>query len=417
MTASTHNFWDIKSFIDENKLSVAYFNNDESTFSTDLIKIFPQLTKYYNMTYSHPIPIFPTMIELNLSAKQLNEKYDNNKEIKFYIQTLDAKFMMAETHKLTNKSLNNYVDVVMCKDSKYINDLRKYINNALTSVLKNKIYNFDGHMYYLNNKNMYTKDQKDLVGLDEYFDLINSDINTSIKYKEKLLRFGVSNGLNYILYGPPGTGKSSFVKALAVKLGVPVYVASLLGRSNENQLTKLLIPQDNDYDDEKSSLKIVLIEDFDRYLEINNNITMGIILNILDGVLPSDGVIRFFSANNPEIISENTAFVSRIQRTLLFNLPTVNQIKQQILNIYDDIYIDDNIEGLINKFCNYALEQKLSMRQITYFVCQYLPKENPIQSIVDNMEKYVNDLQQFSNYNNNPNTDEKYDEEYDGEIY
>ena len=56
--------------------------------------------------------------------------------------------------------------------------------------------------------------------------------------------------LHTVITGPPGTGKSSFVRSIAVKYGIPIYNVKLSAALDENQLTNMLIPpNNNNYDD------------------------------------------------------------------------------------------------------------------------------------------------------------------------
>src|SRR5204862_4186005 len=137
-----------------------------------------------------------------------------------------------------------------------------------------------------------------------------------------------------------------FVRALAMELEIPVYVVKLTMASNENKITNMLIPDGDNSGDEwdedgnqnltsSSDFKLVLLEDFDRYLKDNHS-SMSSILNALDGIFPSFGVIRFFSANTTNIISKNKALQTRLNRIFYFDKPNKEQFIKQVENVYYD---------------------------------------------------------------------------------
>lgn len=245
--------------------------------------------------------------------------------------------------------------------------------------------------YYHDGKKSYNKSINDLFGLKPYYKQVNTDIKRYKLHKDLLMKLGESNGLNYMLYGPPGTGKSSFIRAMSSQLGLSLYVAKLTMAQNENQITNMLIPNLTQTDD----FKIVLIEDFDRYLELpGSKTTMSAVLNALDGVFPAYNVIRFFSANDPNIISSNGALLSRMNRVMYFDLPNNDQIKNLIMNAFPN-KINQN---LIDEAVKQIGELKLSMRQITHYVCRYLDSDDPVNDLLVNKDKWIEDMNKFNEY-------------------
>lgn len=111
-------------------------------------------------------------------------------------------------------------------------------------------------------------------------------------------------------YGKPGTGKTSFVKAIAQELDMPIFIFDLTSMDNEDLVGA--------WNRAKSSVPaIILFEDFDRLFDengkwiIKNNtsksgVTMDCILNLMSGVEPADGILTFLTAN--EISKIDPAF-------------------------------------------------------------------------------------------------------------
>jgi hypothetical protein len=107
-------------------------------------------------------------------------------------------------------------------------------------------------------------------------------------------RFGVG------LYGMPGTGKTSFVRACAQEMNIPIHIYDLTTMCNE-ELTKFW----------GQSLSVapcaVLFEDVDRIFDENKKVmgainkpplTLDCLLNLINGVEPSDGIVVFVTAND-----------------------------------------------------------------------------------------------------------------------
>ena len=109
---------------------------------------------------------------------------------------------------------------------------------------------------------------------------------------------GVPWKRGYGLYGPPGTGKTSFVRAIAEDHDLPVFVYDLATLHND-EMRKA-------WSDMLSATPcIALIEDVDavfngRETLKDKHLTFDCMLNCLDGVEKSDGLLTFVTSNNPE---------------------------------------------------------------------------------------------------------------------
>ena len=409
----TQTFASLKNFIDENGLCSVTFGRHNPMFASRLHYSFPHLTKYFNCDYGINEPLYPDMIKLEIDQSIFDHKLES-KNLTFYIQTvIGNKFLFIKTSANSEKDCESIYDIVMSNNLDDINNFDKYLTNAMKPInQKSLIYTWSSYngSWNQDRRKMYNKNITDLIGLDDIFNNIKKDIKTYRKHKDHLIRLGESNGLNYMFYGPPGTGKSSLVRAIAMNFCLPVYVCKMTSAANENQITNMLIPGSNETDDvwdnnvenEDGSLninsiknfKIVLIEDFDRYIEAgNNSSTMSAILNALDGIFPSYGIIRFFSANNPESLSKNLALTTRLNKAFYFANPNNNQMEMQVLNAYANKYID---QKKLVQFIDYIKDKHLSMRQLTHFLCQHLDSENPMDDVIENMEKWINDMIAFS---------------------
>jgi hypothetical protein len=107
-----------------------------------------------------------------------------------------------------------------------------------------------------------------------------------------------------LMFGKPGTGKSSVAKALAMELNMPIMIFDLSSMSN------------NDFNSAWSRVKgnapcMCLFEDIDSIFNKRQNITgneggitFETILNSLDGIESSDGLLTVITTNNIEAIDE-----------------------------------------------------------------------------------------------------------------
>lgn len=240
---------------------------------------------------------------------------------------------------------------------------------------------------------MEPRKESDLVGHGGVLKQVSEDIASRQKYHEFLQSIGEgSRSLNYVLYGPPGTGKTTAIRVAANKLQLPIYIVNPNAISPD-AVDKALSPSDN-------KLKILLLEDFDRFLETPSVKTsvMPQILNSLDGLDDNSNIIRFFSANNAQIIQDQPALLSRMTSSFYFGLPDVKMLQSK-LNSFMSYYGKDwrtkfdpeSKES--NSFCQACVEHGVSFRVFSSFISQHLFA--PFDS---SDESTYNPLTQFNKY-------------------
>lgn len=133
------------------------------------------------------------------------------------------------------------------------------------------------------------------------------------------------------LYGPPGTGKTSFVRSIAEKLNMPVYVFDIASLDNYELRNGW-----NDMIHEAPC--IALIEDIDAVFHGRENITKNedgltfdCLLNCIEGVQSTDGLVLAITTNQLDKIDPALGQIDaygkvtrpgRIDKIIEFGLPT-----------------------------------------------------------------------------------------------
>ena len=154
------------------------------------------------------------------------------------------------------------------------------------------------------------------------------DLNRFIHAKDWYRDMGIPYKRGYLFHGPPGTGKSSTVEAIAGHLNLPLYLLNLSTVSNES-LEQAISGINN------SGPCILLIEDIDTVVPSRENnaqqkVSMGTLLNVLDGVQAADSVILVMTSNRPEVLDNALTRCGRIDKWIEFGMATEEQIKLAI---------------------------------------------------------------------------------------
>ncbi len=155
------------------------------------------------------------------------------------------------------------------------------------------------------------------------------DMKRFVASKEWYRTMGIPYKRGYLFHGPPGTGKSSTVEAVAGYLGLPIYVLNLATVGNDS-LEQAVGSMNN------SEPCILLMEDIDttqpdRDADASQQkVSMGTLLNVLDGVQAADSVILIMTSNRPEVLDGALTRHGRVDKWIEFGMATEEQIKQAI---------------------------------------------------------------------------------------
>jgi len=334
------------------------------------------------------VPIFhePTKwtVKKHLLYDDENDDDDEeNEDVEFWIQTVRGKQYARWFNNGTNYHL-----AIWAKTTKQIDQFTDYLctkhgqKDDLSGATIYEWTRFDG--YRNTGKKCTIMTESNLVGLEDFFKSIETDLVTLEKHQDLLERLGTTNGFSYLLYGPPGTGKTSCIKALAHKYDRAIFCVDL-NEVDSSHLKMALSPNMNGV-----KHPIILVEDFDRYLATGNGQKkVSQLLNALDGVSPGYCAIRFFSANMVEKF-ENAALASRMRRLLHFPAPSAKHIVTHLQNVFgsDDQQAFENMKVLAQR-CD---EKGLAIRTINHYITRFLMDEDPIKSAVEGLDNWFYEM-------------------------
>lgn len=131
----------------------------------------------------------------------------------------------------------------------------------------------------------------------------------------------------YLLTGQPGTGKSSLVRALGEELDVPIFVIHMGGMAPSTLKTIWSTAS-------KETPCIILLEDFDNVYNgrepLDHDVPFDTLLNLLDGVDRTDGILTFITTNHPDKLDPALAGGGKVTRPGRIDLV----VEMPVLDVY-----------------------------------------------------------------------------------
>ena len=141
-----------------------------------------------------------------------------------------------------------------------------------------------------------------------------------------------------------------------------------------------------------TTIKILLFEDFDRYLEgaliSQQSGAMSDILNTLDGINSGEGTVRFFTGNNCDIIFRNSALINRMSACFKFDLPGREMYEKKLdafLSHYGETSVDLDKK---NAFLDLVVG-KVTLRPFVNYIIRYLFEDGYIDKMIENIHELV----------------------------
>jgi len=226
----------------------------------------------------------------------------------------------------------------------------------------------------------YSKKTSEFYGMETEFEAIASDHDIVCNRQALANKLGAMSGLNYLLYGEPGTGKTTFVMTVARRLGIKrVYVVKAEDMVDSKVMERCLNPRTD-------AKRIVIVEDFDRYLQDIGEKKMSALLNSLEGVCDGSGIFRFFSANFPEVVEGSTgALVSRFSRFIEFPLPDVSTITKYLKSVLCGEYEED--ESTILEASEDFVAHRRTIRDIQKLLLRHIMDPIPLVGCITELSE------------------------------
>jgi chaperone BCS1 len=168
--------------------------------------------------------------------------------------------------------------------------------------------------------------------LQELRDDCKAFFDSSAWYTER----GIPHRRGYLLEGPPGGGKTSAILALASDLKLPVYTISLQSMDvNDSNLAQMLRLQPD--------RSFLVFEDIDACFDGRKKaadsvkVTFSGLLNAIDGVASSSGVIMFMTTNHPEKLDPALTRAGRCDQKIHVGYADQDQMKRLFLHFYPGV--------------------------------------------------------------------------------
>jgi ATP-dependent 26S proteasome regulatory subunit len=138
---------------------------------------------------------------------------------------------------------------------------------------------------------------------------------------------GIPYRRGYLLAGPPGTGKSSLIHAMASHFELPIYSVPLRGADMTGERLAALLANCR-------NPSLIALEDIDCLgspppvkSKTSDGLTIGDLLNVVDGIGASEDRVLFMIANHPEALNLALTRAGRVDRKFYLDYARDEQLR------------------------------------------------------------------------------------------
>jgi DNA replication protein DnaC len=223
-----------------------------------------------------------------------------------------------------------------------------YSKSKVDKVWKQKMFTNDGSKWkeqslMMNKRKVSTVIMNDNINLK-----IMGSVRHFIDTEEWHLERGINYKLGFLFYGPPGTGKTSLIKAISHEIQRHIHFLNLNTVKTDHDLDILMSTID-------FKETIVVLEDIDamghvvhdrellKEVEVDEKqqvqpvqqLTLSALLNQLDGIKQTHGMILIMTSNHPEVLDAALIRDGRVDEKVLFDYCTPEQTYLMFVNFYN----------------------------------------------------------------------------------
>lgn len=169
---------------------------------------------------------------------------------------------------------------------------------------------------------------------DEQKTRILTDMERFLEAEPRYNKLSIPWHRGYMFHGPPGTGKTSIAKALGNHFGLDLWYIGLADLRTENSLMSLI--------GNVGSRSILLLEDIDTMKitqdasgdQDSGTITIGSLLNALDGVATPHGLITIMTTNHFDTLDPRLIRAGRMDVVEELGWPTYGTLRKMFEMFY-----------------------------------------------------------------------------------
>jgi hypothetical protein len=314
-----------------------------------------------------------------------NIPYDKLINIRF-----NNTYILCKLYKVSNAYGTGY-GVCFLSELSITSDNKKILEDFLSiSSQPNKklsIYHYDSKNEYWDNfGTIQNRDENTLIIDKNIKDKILNDVYNFTQSEDDYIKYGIPYKRNYLFYGKPGTGKTSLAKIIANKTKRSIYILSFDNFLTDNGLFSAV----NSIKNDKS---ILLLEDIDCIFQnrsknlSGSSISFSSLLNVLDGVSRSYGLITIITTNYVNTLDNALIRPGRVDMMIKFTVISQEQIIG-LLNLYDCKY-SSNVNNKLFKICK---NKQLTTSIISGFLFRNRNNNLNDDNVIDIFNEYLDEM-------------------------
>lgn len=256
---------------------------------------------------------------------------------------------------------DSYIERLLKRSTEFVDNIIKNLLVVKPNSIKKFVYNAED-MYWEMMSSTLKREYKTLF-MDEsekkkLFDFVEEFFKEETK--EEFMKYNIPYKSNVLLYGKPGTGKTSTVVTIASHLNMHVGIIPITAKLDDMGLLNAINSA------KRKECNILVLEDIDclfnnrKTTDISKcGLTLTGLLNCLDGLFRTEGIMIFLTANNVSFIDDAVLRSSRIDYKLYYDNANESQIRQ-CFQLY--------FPGQIDKFSKFY--DKIAHREVTISMVQ-----------------------------------------------